>query len=102
MYEVVREDSPKFQDIHKKVCNSKQRINFRSIASKLKDLLMDCNSEGYIVIEYSHDQISNVVNALKKHGLEKGVDFKLTRNMAKPTEDSNKKTEQIIITPIKK
>lgn len=100
MHSVIREDDPKFDNIKTKVDEVKPRIQFRKVASDIKDLIVNHRGKGHVVIEYAHEQISNVVYALKRHGLVKDVDYSLTRCTEKSQTDPFGKVEQIIITPI--
>ncbi|EOV8094074.1 TPA: hypothetical protein NGR52_004229 [Vibrio parahaemolyticus] len=100
MHSVITESDPKFNDIKNKVEEVKPRLQFAKIAKDVKDLIINHRGKGHVVIEYAHDQISNVVYALKRYGLNKNEDYYLTRNISKTEGDNPKKVQEIIITPI--
>jgi len=100
MHSVIKEDSPKFADVKSNVDEVKPRVHFSRVAEDIKDLIINHNCKGHIIIDYPHDQMSNVVYALKRRNLTRNEDYNLTRSTGKCHTDPTKKVEQIIITPL--
>lgn len=98
MHAVITEENPKFIDIDEKVVSSRPRLNFLQIAEDLKNLIIKHQGVGHVVVDYSHDQTSNIVYALRRHKLEKGRDYSLTKITSK--DDLDRKVEQIVLSPI--